>query len=371
MNYSRFSYINPNDIDLFGTLNRNRALTNDEVAYLFAKRGIIYGKNTSRELLAREFSSFFHSSYDYHLIESALATENKRSTAVSGLSLNNLDDLTDRQVLNKLDSLESQFIDDLTNQEEIDIDKVVYKRNGLKSRQININYSVYDFTKNAFNRRERKEAAIMIRPIEGGNSLYLEYPNSKELDNLVESQILSHVINQFSQPSKTKIELLGITDNLLRKQFFDNLIRDIEGFEYDTVLDIYVTKENSSNTDDLAIMTSVASIRKASFSGHGLMDVPELDTLLGKGFHIYRVIWQATSKEDNDEKFVFEAKFTIPDECAGFSYFLKGRKLQNNKIEQCSHTETMRINREIYFAAVRSLNSINSPGEQYAQDLSI
>lgn len=363
MNYSRFSYINPNDIDLFGTLNRNRALTNDEVSYLFAKRGIIYGKNTSRELLAREFSSFFHSSYDYHLIEAALATENKRSSAVSGLLLNNLDGLTTRKILNKLDSIEDQLVNDLKNQEEIDIDKIVYKRNGIVSRQININYSVYDFTKNAFNRRERKEAAILIRPIEDSNTLYLEYPNSKELDNLVESQVISHIVKQFLQPSKTKIELLGVTDNLLRKQFFDNLIRDIEGFNYDTVLDVYVTKENASSNETSTIMTSVASIRKASFSGHGLMDVPELDTLLSKGFHIYRVIWQASSKENDEDIFVFEAKFTQPDECSGFSYFLKGRKLPNHKIEQCSHTETMKMNREIYFAAVRSLNSITSLGE--------
>lgn len=366
MNYSRFSHINPNDIDLFGTLNRNRALTNDEVAYLFAKRGIIYGKGTSRELLAREFSSFFHSSYDYHLIESSLLNDNKRNSAVSGLLLDNLDNLTKRQVLSKLDSLEGQFNTDLMKQEEIDIDKVVYKRNGQQSRQININYSVYDFTKNAFNRRERKEASILIRPIEGSNSLYFEFPNSKELEHLVDTQVLTSIIKQFAKPSKTKIELLGITDNLLRKKFFDDLIRDIDGFEYDTVVDIYVTKENSSNIDNSSLMTSVASIRKASFSGHGLMDVPELDTLLGKGFHIYRVIWQAISKENNDEIFVFEAKFTNPDECSGFSYFLKGRKLANNKIEQCSVTETMKMNREIYFAAIRSLNSITSSGEENA-----
>ncbi|WP_119689305.1 hypothetical protein [Acinetobacter nosocomialis] len=117
MNYSRFSHINPNDIDLFGTLNRNRALTNDEVSYLFAKRGIIYGKGTNRELLAREFSSFFHSSYDYHLIESSLISENKRNSAVSGLLLDNLDNLSKRQVLGKLDALEGQFNTDLMKQE--------------------------------------------------------------------------------------------------------------------------------------------------------------------------------------------------------------------------------------------------------------
>ncbi len=165
MNYSRFSHINPNDIDLFGTLNRNRALTNDEVAYLFAKRGIIYGKGTSRELLAREFSSFFHSSYDYHLIESSLLNDNKRNSAVSGLLLDNLDNLTKRQVLSKLDSLEGQFNTDLMKQEEIDIDKVVYKRNGQQSRQININYSVYDFTKNGktlFTEKPYKNAAVNL-----------------------------------------------------------------------------------------------------------------------------------------------------------------------------------------------------------------
>ncbi|WP_162901061.1 hypothetical protein, partial [Acinetobacter nosocomialis] len=249
---------------------------------------------------------------------------------------------------------------------EIDIDKVVYKRIGQESRQINLNYSVYDFTKNAFNRRERKEASILIRPIEGSNSLYFEFPNSKELDHLVNTQVLTSVIKQFAKPSKTKIELLGITDNLLRKKFFDDLIRDIEGFEYDTVVDIYVTKESSSTSDNSSLITSVASIRKASFSGHGLMDVPELDTLLSKGFHIYRVIWQAKSKDNDDEIFVFEAKFINPDECSGFSYFLKGRKLPNNKIEQCSFTETMKMNREIYFAAIRSLNNINSLGEENA-----
>lgn len=360
MNFSRFSFINPNDIDLFGTLNRNRALTNDEVAYLFAKRGIIYGKNTSRELLAKEFSAFFHSSYDYHLIEASLATENKRNTAVSGLLLDNLDDLSSRQILGKLDTLEKKFTSDIEKQEEIDVDKVVYKRNGTQSRQININYSVYDFTKNAFNRRERKEAAVFIRPIEGTNSVYIEYPNSKELEFLVDTTVLSSINTQFTKPSKTKIELLGITDNRLRKQFFDTLIRDINDFEYDTVLDIYVTKQSSSDGETPSEITSVASIRKASFSGHGLMDVPELDTLLSKGFHIYRVIWQATSIENPDEKFVFEAKFLQPDQCTGFSYLLKGRKLPNDKIEQCSITETMKMNREIYFAAIRSLNIIIS-----------
>ncbi|MCL6237202.1 MULTISPECIES: hypothetical protein [Acinetobacter] len=360
MNFSRFSFINPNDIDLFGTLNRNRALTNDEVAYLFAKRGIIYGKNTSRELLAKEFSSFFHSSYDYHLIEASLATENKRSAAVSGLVIDNLDSLNNRQILGKLDALETKITQDIEKQEEIDIDKVIYKRNGTKSRQITVNYSVYDFTKNAFNRRERKEASIYIKPVDGSNSLYVEFPNTKELGQLVESQVIDAISDSFSKPSKTKIELLGITDNILRKQFFDTLIRDISEFDYDTVLDIYVTKESSSTDDPPSIVTSVASIRKASFSGHGLMDVPELDTLLAKGFHIYRVIWQSRSVENDEDIFVFEAKFLQPDECTGFSYYLKGRKTNNDKIEQCSLTETMKMNREIYFAAIRSLNKITS-----------
>ena len=360
MNYSRFSYINPNDIDLFGTLNRNRTLTNDEVAYLFAKRGIIYGKGTSRELLAREFSSFFHSSYDYHLIEAALVKENKRSSAVSGIVLDNLDGLTNRQILNKIDSIEVELVKSLKKQEEIDIDKVIYKRNGTQSRQFNINYSVYDFTKNAFNRRERKDATVLIKPIEGTNSLYIEFPNTKELVHLVDSQIITSISKTFQAPQKTKIELLGITDNLLRKKFFDILIREITDFDYDTVLDIYVTKESTTIDDSINTITSVASIRKASFSGHGLMDVPELDNLLAKGFHIYRVIWQSLSTENPEEAFVFEAKFLQPDECTGFSYYLKGRRLTSGKIEQCSLTETMKMNREIYLSAVRSLSKITS-----------
>ncbi|MGJ0136868.1 hypothetical protein ACRQ4L_15970, partial [Acinetobacter pittii] len=118
MNYARYSHINPNAIDLFGTLNRNRALTQAEVAYLFAKRGIIYGKDTPREILAKEFSSYFHSSYDYQLIESALVVDHKK-TAVSGFSLDNIKGLSDRQILNKLDPLQRNIIDNIeTDQEE-------------------------------------------------------------------------------------------------------------------------------------------------------------------------------------------------------------------------------------------------------------
>lgn len=351
MNYSRYSHINPNAIDLFGTLNRNRALTQAEIAYLFAKRGIIYGKDTPKEILAKEFSSYFHSSYDYHLIEAALATEHKK-TAVSGFSLDGIKGLSDRQILNKLDPLQSGLIENIENsQNEVNVDTVVYKKNGTSSRQIDIKYSVYDFTKNAFNRRDRKEATIVIKPLADSESVYIEFPNLKEIDHLVESQILPTLTGTFTDSHKTKIELKGITDQLHRKFFFDSLIRDISDFEYDTVVDIFVTK--GENPEDGTALTSVASIRKASFSGQGLMDVPELDNLLTKGFHIYRVVWQSTSTEG--ETFVFEAKFTNPDECVGFAYQLKGRKLANGKIETCSNTETITLNREIYFSAVRNL----------------
>lgn len=366
MNYSRFSYINPNDIDLFGTLNRNRALTQAEVSYLFAKRGIIYGKDTPRELLAKEFSSFFHSSYDYHLIEAALATDHKKS-AVSGFSLDGIKELSDRQILNKLDPLQSGLIDKLENgQDEVNVDSVVYKRNGVFSRQIDIKYSIYDFTKNAFNRRDRREATVIIKPISDSGSLYIEFPNTKEISHLVEYNILPALTNTFEDSKKTKIELKGITNQSHRKFFFDNLIRDIQEYEYDTVIDIFVTKGENPETSDNSSsekhsITSVASIRKASFSGQGLMDVPELDNLLNKGFHIYRVVWQCISPEG--EKFVFESKFTNPDECLGFAYQLKGRKLENDKIEHCSATETLKLNREIYFSAVRSLDKTIKLGE--------
>lgn len=352
MNYSRYSHINPNAIDLFGTLNRNRALTQAEVAYLFAKRGIIYGKDTPRDLLAKEFSSYFHSSYDYHLIESALAIEHKK-TAVSGFSLDGIKNLSDRQILNRLDPLQANIIESIkTNQKDVNVDTVVYKRNGTNSRQIDIKYSVYDFTKNAFNRRDRKEATIVIKPLAESESVYIEFPNIKEIDHLVESQILPTLTNTFTDSHKTKIELNGITNQTDRKFFFDSLIRDITNFEYDTVIDIFVTK--GENPEENAEMTSVASIRKASFSGQGLMDVPELDNLLSNGFHIYRVVWQSLSTEG--ETFVFEAKFTNPDECVGFAYQLKGRRLESGKIEACSLTETIILNREIYFSAVRNLH---------------
>ncbi|UFN52369.1 hypothetical protein LPS07_12335 [Acinetobacter pittii] len=363
MNYARYSHINPNAIDLFGTLNRNRALTQAEVAYLFAKRGIIYGKDTPREILAKEFSSYFHSSYDYQLIESALVVDHKK-TAVSGFSLDNIKGLSDRQILNKLDPLQRNIIDNIeTDQEEVNIDTVTYKRNGTKSRQIDIKYSVYYFTKNAFNRRDRKEATIIIRPLGDSESVYIEFPNVKEINHLVETQILPTLTETFTGSNKTKIELKGITNQQHRKFFFDNLIRDIADFEYDTVVDIFVTKgESPESSKDKSAITSVASIRKASFSGQGLMDVPELDNLLIKGFHIYRVVWQSISSED--EKFIFEAKFTNPDECLGFAYQLKGRKLDNDKIEQCSQTETLILNREIYFSAVRSLNKTIALGDK-------
>ncbi|MGJ0137228.1 hypothetical protein ACRQ4L_17855, partial [Acinetobacter pittii] len=245
----------------------------------------------------------------------------------------------------------------------VNIDTVTYKRNGTKSRQIDIKYSVYDFTKNAFNRRDRKEATIIIRPLADSESVYIEFPNVKEINHLVETQILPTLTETFTGSNKTKIELKGITNQQHRKFFFDNLIRDIADFEYDTVVDIFVTKgESPESSKDKSAITSVASIRKASFSGQGLMDVPELDNLLIKGFHIYRVVWQSISSED--EKFIFEAKFTNPDECLGFAYQLKGRKLDNDKIEQCSQTETLILNREIYFSAVRSLNKTIALGDK-------
>ncbi|WP_111891630.1 hypothetical protein [Acinetobacter sp. MB5] len=363
MNYSRYSYINPNAIDLFGTLNRNRALTQSEVSYLFAKRGIIFGKDTPRDLLAREFSSYFHSSYDYLLIEAALAIDRKKTSA-SGFSLDGVKSLTNRQIVTKLDQLEDSLKRSIQkDQDEVNIDTVTYKRNGISSRQIDLKYSVYDFTKNAFNRRDRREASIFIKPLDHSESIYIEFPNIKEINYIVETQILPSLMNNFPGSQKTKVELKGITNLEHRKFFFNKLIRGIEDFEYDTVIDIFVTKsEDPEDNEKKSPITSVASIRKASFSGQGLMDVPELDNLLTKGFHIYRVIWQSESSEG--ETFVFEAKFSNPDECLGFAYLLKGRK-SDDKIEQCSLTETLRLNREIYFSAVRSLKATKELGESH------
>ena len=193
-----------------------------------------------------------------------------------------------------------------------------------------ISYEHVDYTRIDLRQVEPRDAIIEFTKEPGGGFVVRSTQNA-DIDPIVEKVLSNLAVHAGGDIERSRVNLESIATPALRTQFFDSLIRGIEGYKFLTVTEAYCYKpklselENDSDVEEEdGELESLPYVEKVSLRGEGVTKSFVAKDLYDKGYYIVKVVWRVrvAAKADSDI-FELEAQFSQPDSCTGFSYRTK------------------------------------------------
>lgn len=347
----------PSDDELFSSLN-SPSVSESFLRNLLKRKGIFIALNTPKKEMAKYISSLILSYHDHEEISTEFSKRRSRKDAVCGemLSLDKID-------ISGLESILHENKKIFDDESGVNITKSRIVSSDGKIR-LNLEYSKMNYAKNAYSRKEIRNKSISITQISDGQ-YYLESPRDDDIDKIKE--IIVDAI-KIKEPDlrRVAVTLSGVVSTTDRISFFDRLMREISGFEYESLIKVSVSKPADEDSDeDEAKELQVATIKKASFTGKHLSSSQQLLSFLDQGFHTYTIVWDVLSLSDlQKEPIRLEAKFSDPENCDGFAFFVRGVTLRNpdgslkSTVQRLPNAREEEISIKIYQTAVKVMNEI-------------
>lgn len=307
-----------NDKALYDALHQSQ-LTKGDLKDLFMARGIIIPSEASREDLSKYFSRLVHDYYDYKALAKILGSRGRRDKStvsyveIAGVNVGEVQDAA----LNLNDKISDL---DATSQVKVNGDKV----------EVVVNYREINFNKNEFRQVDEREAVISLE-IEG-DKLVIRSPLTDVVEDFKDILISSLSENLDKELEVESINMEGIKDPDKRTEFFERLIRNLDGLNYRDVTDVYIfhpknleDELNDEDDDDDADKVDLGvHITRASLKGEKVLQSEELRGLYEKGFYIWKIIWQSDDGSYDSDIYEFEAQFKDAENFTGFSYLPRG-----------------------------------------------
>lgn len=308
-----------NDKALYDALHQSQ-LTKNDLKDLFLARGIVIPSDASREDLSKYFSRLIHDYYDYKALAKILGSRGRRDK--STVSYIDVPGIGVEQVQEAALELNDMIGDlDANSQVKIIGNKV----------EVVVNYREVNFNKNEFRQVDEREAVLSLE-VEG-DKLVIRSP----LTDVVESfkgMLVSTLSDSLGKELEIEsINMEGIQEPEKRTEFFERLIKSLDGLNFRDVTDVYIfhpknlednlddedKEEDDSDSVDLGV-----HITRASLKGEKVLQSEELRGLYEKGFYIWKIIWQSDDGSHDSDIFEFEAQFKDAENFTGFSYLPRG-----------------------------------------------
>ncbi|MGP9500252.1 hypothetical protein [Halomonas sp. AOP43-D1-4] len=308
-----------NDKALYDALHQSQ-LTKSDLKDLFLARGIVIPSDASREDLSKYFSRLIHDYYDYKALAKILGSRGRRDK--STVSYIDVPGIGVEQVQEAALELNDMIGDlDANSQVKIIGNKV----------EVVVNYREVNFNKNEFRQVDEREAVLSLE-VEG-DKLVIRSP----LTDVVESFkgiLVSNLSESLGKELEIEsINMEGIQEPEKRTEFFERLIKGLDGLNFRDVTDVYIFhpknlednlddedgEEDESDSVDLGV-----HITRASLKGEKVLQSEELRGLYEKGFYIWKIIWQSDDGSYDSDIFEFEAQFKDAENFTGFSYLPRG-----------------------------------------------
>lgn len=283
-----------------------RKFTNVDLKELLLDRGIFMSESTPRDDVALYFSRLNHDYFDHQKIASVLSVANrKEKTSVTYLA--GIDEISD------MESAIHKIADDhneLGNKAE-----VVATKDGY---EIRLTYSAVDYNKSEFKQVSRKNATISFEKV--GDEVVIRGPHNETVGD-TKKAVLDLVQEEKGDLEVNNFDLSDIPDAKTRTEFFQYLIDGLADLSVYDVSDASVNHptlvEEDGDEPDF-------HVRKVALSGKRILNAPELDSLLKKGFYTFKVRWQVFGGYAKPDRYELEAQFEDADACKGFSYSVLG-----------------------------------------------
>ncbi len=350
----------PTDKNIFDALQHKKVTQNELVLFL-RSRGLLVSSSTSKQALIEKVSSLPLSHSDFDWIGKLLENPNRKDkTTHSNLK----GEIEDEQIKAACSAVKAN----LTASGD---DSVKVTKRGDKTT-LTITYVDHDFTKTEMRQRTLKTCAIELE--KGKDGLLMKLPSTKKAKEISEQLKLAVQAQVTKDTGKELVELSvslqSITDAACRSEFFDHLIRNVPGFEFDNVsnVDVYHLNQEEKDEfdeDDTAEARLASYINKAALAGEGVLDSTEFKQLHKRGFYIYKIIWTAFDNVHEGPKVEFEARFGNPSKCTEFMYTVRGlypynsRTLEYNVTRKAATAyENDKYNVNLRAASEKALNKV-------------
>lgn len=310
----------PNDKAICDAVKSSK-ITNQRLAEIFFKRGIIISPDTDRHTLALYYSRMFTGYTDFDELTYSLQSISQREKITSRFITNS----TSTEILAAANKLK-----EIINSKDYPQDASATISKYADETIITITYSDINPNKSQLQQTVTKEAIINITSTP--DELILRSPfndnSEKWVNHLIE--ILSEQKNP--PPKIDTISLEFIDSPKLRSQFLEDLTKQIKDFDLKDVSKVSVFNPEKttpppselSDTTQQVDISSETHVFKASLNGKGVLNSGEIDHLYEKGFYAFHVTWTCIEKNATPDIYEIEVKFEDSENCKNLSYKVKG-----------------------------------------------
>lgn len=334
-----------NDKVIFDSLNQHQVGV-DLIRELLSERGILVSTHTPKEELAKYFSRLTADFFDHKSIAIKLGRVAKRErmtySELKG-SIKHTDILESLNVLKR-------NLEETGNNVDISID-------GGRIVAL-ISYEHIDYTKIDLRQVEPRDAIIEFTKDSSGNYVVRSTQNS-DIDPVVEQVVASLKTSAGGELERTRINMESIADPALRTRFFENLIKNIDGYVFITVTEAYCFKpkavasmsdETGDNDEELE---KSPFVERVGLRGEGVNKSFVIDDLYKKGYYIVKTVWRVKSKNTIDSDiFELEAQFSRPNSCTDFSYRTKSVILCDDGLETSKRRSPKKDEQDLLFRLI-------------------
>ncbi|WP_067221115.1 hypothetical protein [Marinomonas gallaica] len=308
----------PTDKNIYDAL-QHKKVTQSELVTFLRKRGKLVSLQSSKQELIEKICSLTLGYADFKWIGRLLENPNRKDKTTHTNLKGNIEE---KQITTACSTLKANLSADGD-------DSVKVNKSGSKTT-LTVTYVDQDFTKTELRQRTIKTCEIQIESSADGVVMKLpSTKKAKEISERLKTVLKAQVTKESGEElAEFSISLESLPDAAIRSQFFDYLIRNIDGFEFDNVssVDVYhFEQELRDEFEDEGTEARLASyINKAALAGDGVLDSTEFNQLHNRGFYIYRIIWTAIDTSFEGPKVEFEAQFGQPKLCSDFMYTIRG-----------------------------------------------
>lgn len=312
------------DKNVFDALNQHK-VDAPTVARLFQRRNVVVSKKTSREDLAKYFSTLTHDYYDHKEIAARLgvAARRERTTSMDVSGVGGAEELLG-------------VVEQLKKEMEASGDTVQITRDG-DNIAIRVQYSEVDYKRSEFSQIQVRDGTIEF--VKAGAGYVVRNTQNNYLNGVRET-LLAKIEKTTSEPlTKVVVSLFDVPSAKLRSKFFHELASSLPNFVRRDVTDVYVFKakpEADDDDDDEAGYDDglETHVERVFLRGSGVSRSEILNELLDEeDYYIIKMRWTATELLGEGNVYDVEAAFTDPKDCTGFSFILSGvYPVENGKV---------------------------------------
>lgn len=301
------------DKNILDALNQAK-VDNETVRGMFERRNIICSKKTSREDLAKYFSTLTHDFLDHQDIAGRLGAISRRNRTTTV-------DIEDSFSSDQIDKATQKLSEHFRTEGD-----VIHITKNSTSTLINIKYTEVDYKQSEFRQLQHKDGEIEL--IKQGNGYVLRSTQSDHVNVVRDEFIRKLGLEASITPSTFRISLYEFPSPKIRSKFFHDLMTNLPGYVRRDVTDVYVHKagsnkiaEDSKDLDD----PDDGDVQRVFLRGSAITRSKLLDDLLkDEKYYIFRVVWLAVETMGKGYGFAIEVLFHNPIDCDGFTYHLRG-----------------------------------------------